>query len=91
MLYEHVRGRTPGAVNCFDAPEQPTLALSGQQRQVVAFTCHNLLFGFSSDSAAEHGSQHKDLSKVISNMQRALEYRGRFHDSDENLSEKVPG
>ena len=90
MLYERVLGKRPGAVNCFDAPQEPPMTLDSEQREVVAVTCQQLLFGFAPRSAAEHASPNKDLSKLISNMQQAVEYRARFHDEREWLSEKAP-
>lgn len=89
MLYEHVRGRVPGAVNCFDAPVQPAMTLDNEQREVIAWTCRHLLFGFRSHGAANHGNENKDLSQVILNMQRALDYRARFYANDELLDETV--
>ena len=61
------------------------------QRQVIAETCENLLYGFDPRGAAEHGASDrdctsKDLQKLITNMSSAMQYRALKHTDDHILT-----
>ena len=83
MLYKRVRGRRPGDVDCFVVPTEPTMTLTQPQREVVARACQNLFFGFTSKDSA------KDLTELISTMQKAMDHRKKYHAEHEYLSEQA--
>ncbi len=61
------------------------------QRQVIAETCGNLLYGFDPCGAAEHGASDpdctsKDLQKLITNMSSAMQYRALKYTEDHILT-----
>ena len=60
------------------------MMLNAEQREIIAVTCRELLFGFAARGGSEHSETHtgfvtKDLHKLIENLQLVMNYRARFH------------
>ena len=96
LLYERIRGRGSGQVNCLDAVEEPAMILNAEQRKVIKTICHGLLFGFAGRDATENGDSNnacitKDFGELIENMQKVMNFRARFHADHVALSEEETG
>ena len=66
------------------------------QRQILSEVCEQLLYGYSRPDATEHGDSNcirtsKDIAKLILSISKVLDYRARFHNVDEILSEAQVG
>ncbi len=93
-----LRGRAPGAMNCFDAPIDPQLNLTQEQTEVIAILRQQLLLGFRNAGATEEEREQYEqmgaetnLAKLMTAMNKVLDIRASFCSENKQLTEAEVG
>ena len=85
-LYEHIRGRPAGPVNCLAFVEKPKLYMNQVQRKVITVICDQFLHGISK-SGTEERSVSETTRLLITSMISIMKIRAEFYHDDHFLSE----